>query len=628
MAKISEDYVRDGYVPKDGSSFVKGARQLLGLDIPEEGVNKGTGQITTFRQLGFSCKNDNHKPDGWYLPHEVHRVALVLETKNSDESLDNEKWVNELYTNIQVVSSKYRKIVGVLYNGEDIRVFKNVGGCIEEITSGLSDTLQNVSYYCKLFDIEKLPKELIYNVTTRINNNLHFRFGIQDLQQRMVFTASALVAQRYNPINGLQKLKGMGYSAFHNWIFSALSKAIEQDKRQNIKLEILLEEYSSIKMAINEDQIAIDGFIDDVCQIANLVNSDNWNGEDVMAIFFNEFNRYRKKSEAGQILTPDHITSFMYRLLEVNQNDRVLDAACGSGSFLVKSMCNMIKEAGGVSSAKAEKIKSEQLYGIEMYRKMFALACANMMIHKDGKTNLAQMDARSKEAMEWIKSKEITKVMMNPPYERKYGCMQIVENVLNSVPVNTLCAFIMPDKKLEKNYKDKKYTNKLLKNNTLLKIIKLPENLFFGVGVTTSIFIFKAGIPQNNKNIIGYYIEDDGLETVKNKGRQDVRNKWDEIEDYWIQAIRDGDDNEYHTKQIIKPSEHLSYQMPEKKFAIYTEDFLKTSMDYFMFKDGIDANELKKTVLLRTMYSSKLECTDDSIKISLNLRDGGEDGLY
>ena len=40
--------------------------------------------------------------------------------------------------------------------------------------------------------------------------------------------------------------------------------------------------------------------------------------------------------------TPDHITSFMYRLIDVDQNDRILDAACGSGAFLVKSMCNMI----------------------------------------------------------------------------------------------------------------------------------------------------------------------------------------------------------------------------------------------------------------------------------------------
>lgn len=143
----------------------------------------------------------------------------------------------------------------------------------------------------------------------------------------------------------------------------------------------------------------------------------------------------------------------MYRLIDVNMNDRVLDATCGSGTFLVKSMCNMIREAGGSNTSKAKQIKSEQLFGIEMYREVYALACANMMIHKDGKTNLVQMDATSAEATEWIRKQKITKVLMNPPYERRYGCATIVGNVLDSVPAGTKCAFILPDKKMEKESK-------------------------------------------------------------------------------------------------------------------------------------------------------------------------------
>lgn len=48
----------------------------------------------------------------------------------------------------------------------------------------------------------------------------------------------------------------------------------------------------------------------------------------------------------------------MYRLINVDKDDCVLDAACGSGAFLVKAMCNMIKEAGGVKTNKAKDIKS------------------------------------------------------------------------------------------------------------------------------------------------------------------------------------------------------------------------------------------------------------------------------
>lgn len=74
-----------------------------------------------------------------------------------------------------------------------------------------------------------------------------------------------------------------------------------------------------------------------------------------------------------------------------------------------------------------------------------------MLIHKDGKTNLRQLDTRCEEAKEWIESIGITKILMNPPFEEKYGCMKIVTNVLDGVPVGTRCAFILPDKKLEKH---------------------------------------------------------------------------------------------------------------------------------------------------------------------------------
>ena len=585
------------------------AREILGFNENEEGIKQGAGQVTTFNQLGFTGISD--KPDGWYLPDDASKVAIILETKSELEDISKEKWVDELFKNTDIIDSKYSKIIGILYNGVDIRVFKNK----VELTN-VSKKLEDKKYYLGLFNKDKLDKNHIYEVTQRINNSLHFKFGMTDLQDRMIFTACALVAQRYNPKNGLQRLKDMNYSTFHNWIYSALSKAIEDDKKQNAKLNVLLEEYSAVRMSITEDQAAINEFIDNVCEIADLVNSDHWNGEDVMAIFFNEFSRYAGKTSDGQVFTPEHIASFMYRLIGVNMNDKVLDATCGSGTFLTISMSNMIKEAGGTNTNKAKDIMSNQLYGIEFDPQIYALACANMLIHKDGKTNLEQCDTRDNYACNWIKNKGITKVLMNPPYERKYGCMKIVKNVLDSVPKGTKCAFILPDKKLEKDG-----GKKLLKYHTVTHIIKLPENLFFGVGITTSIFVFETGIAQGTRNIKGYYIEEDGLETVKNKGRQDIKNKWEDIENYWIKAIQDDNDYKYNTRQLINPKEHLSYQMPEKPFEIYEEDFVKTMMDYEMFKRGINVKDFNEKLLQKVLYSSEVVESEEGISFIFK---GGE----
>lgn len=566
---LTEDVVRDN------------AGKILGFEN-EKGIQSGVGQLTTFNQLGFRGVND--KPDGWYLPDNFEDTAIILETKNSDQVLQN--YLYELEKNCNVVLTKYKKVVGILYNGYEVIVTKNN----EMIDS--SEKLESKEYYLSLFIVNKIDKQKIYSLSKKINDCLHVEFGIKNLYHRMIFTACALVAKRY----GASLIKGMNYQTFHTSIHSTLAKSLEDSRRQNQKLDILLDVYSEIKMNSSDNQEAIDNFIEWVTEISECLNSDYWNGEDVMGIFFNEFNRYKKKSESGQVFTPEHITSFMYRIIDVHQDDKVLDAACGSGGFLVKSMSKMIQEAGGVQTEKAKKIKMSQLFGIEFDREIYALACANMLIHKDGKTNLEQLDSRTLKAAEWIRSKGITKVLMNPPFERKYGCLKIVENVLDSVPAHTMCAFILPDKKLEKDKSDS-----ILKHHQLQKIIKLPEKVF-SEGVTASVFVFESGIPQNEKEIFACYIEDDGLETVKNQGRHDIKDRWQEIEDRFVDVVhkQSGD----KSIQWIKPSEHLSYQMPEKEFEIFEQDFTKTMMDYMMYEDGIDVKDFYDNLIEKVMYSS------------------------
>ena len=591
------------------------AGKILGFDKDENNVKSGVGQLTTFNQLGIKGDGKDKKPDGWYLPKDKGAIAVILETKNSNEDIGKKKWIDEIKQNCQIViDAGYTHVIGLLHNGYKTTGFKN------NTPIDVPNELQNKDFYFKLFTDESIDKELIYKLTKRINDCLHTEFGIKNLYHRMIFTACALVAKRY----GASLTKGMNYETFRTCVKSTLKNELDKSIQENQKLNYLIQVYESIDIKFTEHQKAIDDIINWVGEISNCLNSNKWRGEDVMGIFFNEFNRYKKKSEQGQVFTPDHITSFMYRLINVNQSDYVGDFACGSGAFLVKAMSNMIEEAGGVDTKKASKIKKEQLFGIEKDKEIYALACANMLIHKDGKTNLEHLDTRYEEACEWIKSKPITKVLMNPPFESKYGCIDIVKNTLDNVKRGTDCAFILPDKKLEKVSPTK--VKKILEKHSLKMIIKLPEAIFSGT--TTSIFVFKTGEPQNGQEIFGCYIEDDGLETVKNQGRHDVKGKWQAIEDYWINSIRKLRDEKYNTAQWITPpvtkeikkgnQSPLSYQMPEKPFEISKEDFIKTAMDYLMFKNDIDVNEFGEKFLKSALYSSNIEEKNNQICISLD----------
>lgn len=615
MVNLDEDDVRDN------------SKIVLGFDDNEDGVKQGTGQIKTFNQLGLKGDDKNKKPDGWYLPNDKTKVAIIFEAKSTKEDIYNPAWIEEITRNVRIAARKYKRIIGILYNGKEQYVIKYDGTTMnnsEEIikVDDIAKVLQHKSYYLALFNENKIDKKKIYELTKKINDCLHFKFGIKNLYHRMIFTACALVAKRFDA----KLIKGQSYLGMKSEIEATLQKQETDSKEEKGKIDFLLEVYREIKMNNPDNQEAINDFIEWVSEISDCVNSDYWNGEDVMGIFFNEFNRYKAKSESGQVFTPDHITSFMYRLIDVNMHDRVLDATCGSGAFLVKAMCNMIKESGGVNSSSYKSITKKQLFGIEFDREIFALACANMLIHKDGKTNIEHMDTREEVACDWMKSKCITKVLMNPPYEHKNGCIDIVQNVLDSVaydpqnpetPRHILCAFILPDKKLEKDGKNKRYGNKLLEKHCLKTIIKLPENLFFRVGVTTSIFIFESGKPQSGQNIIGYYIEDDGLITVKNQGRQDIRGKWLEIENYWVKAIHDGVDDMYKTRQVINPHEHLSYQMPKKPFELFEEDFIRSMMDYEMYKKDIDPKEFGESLLSKVLYNSEVTENEDDIIITI-----------
>ena len=584
------------------------ARILLNLTNNEDKTKSGVGQLTSFSSLdNYYFKGISKRPDGWYFPNDIQKTAIILETKASNELLD-EKNENQIKEYIKITQRKYKKVVGILYNSNEAIVYKN------DVVYSATNQLFDKNYYLKLFNNIQIDIDKIQSCTININEILHHKFVMQNLTQRMIFTACALVADRKGA--NLENLKKLSFSVLKSQIIEILEKSYSEEMRSNEKLKIIKEQYQKITCDKENDINAIGDFIDNVIQISKYIQSNDWQGEDVMAIFFNEFNRYLpKKPDYGQVFTPDNVVSLMYRLIEANYKDRILDAACGSGAFLVKAMGNMTREVGGIANDKeVKKIQNEKLFGVEISKDLFTLACANMLIHKDGKTNLIQADSRDKEVCDWIKSKNITKVLMNPPYEKKYGVMEIVENVLNNVSEGAMCAFLLPDNKLEIS---RKTVERWLKKHSLLKIIKLPDNTFTGkASVNVSIFIFKAHEPQKEKEIFACWIKEDGLETVKNKGRQDIKGKWkNELEDYWYNIIYKQSGNE--TCQWLKPSENLSYKMPETPFEISENDFRKVVLDYMLFERGIDKKEFEKTILEKVLYESDIIVEDKTIKITL-----------
>ena len=231
---LTEDEVRDN------------DKKILGFDnVLEQNVQQGTGQLTTFNQLGFKGVSD--KPDGWYIPENKNAVAIILEAKKSDVDIDTSKCVDEIKKNCKVLmDAGYKKIVGILHNGYKTRGFYN------NEPLDIPNEIQHKKFYIDLINEQGIPTQKIYDTTRSINNNLHVNFGVKNLYHRMIFTACALVAQRYGA--RLEKLKYCEFSLLHTQILNTIHKSLEDSKQQNMKLHILEEVYAKIDMNYSENQ--------------------------------------------------------------------------------------------------------------------------------------------------------------------------------------------------------------------------------------------------------------------------------------------------------------------------------------------------------------------------------------
>jgi type I restriction enzyme M protein len=159
------------------------------------------------------------------LPNEKSFPAIILEAKSEKTTLQKSH-INELLKILtSVVETKYKNHIGILYNGNLVKIYKN-----GRFSKRRKRTKKQRVLPKHIFTENKIDTSKIYTLTARINNNLHFNFGIKNLYHRMIFTACALVAKRYGSV----LIKGMNYTTFHTSIHTTLAKSFEEARKQNL----------------------------------------------------------------------------------------------------------------------------------------------------------------------------------------------------------------------------------------------------------------------------------------------------------------------------------------------------------------------------------------------------------
>ncbi len=252
---------------------------------------------------------------------------------------------------------------------------------------------------------------------------------------------------------------------------------------------------------------------------------------DIMGEMYSEFLKYAlgDGKEIGIVLTPPYVTKMMTTLLNVDKDSKVMDLATGSAGFLISAMELMIQNVEGIYGKKTseannaiEKIKKNQLLGVELNAEMFTLAATNMILRGDGSSNIQKGNTFSTPEELYTKF-NANKLLLNPPFSYDENGMPFIAFGLDKMEKGGLGAIIIQDSAGSGKATN---TNKsILKKHTLKASIKMPTDLFQPMaGVQTSVYIFEAYKPHDYENTVKFI-------DFRNDGYKRTRRSLQEIDE-------------------------------------------------------------------------------------------------
>ena len=307
---------------------------------------------------------------------------------------------------------------------------------------------------------------------------------------------------------------------------------------------------------------------------------------DALGVFYHEFIKYSggDGSGLGIVLTPQHLTEFMCNLAGVNKNSRVVDICCGSGSFLVTAMSMMFKDA---NPEEVERIREDGLYGVEFDDELYTLAVANMIIRKDGKSNIEHGDCFKPEIVRKLKSKNINIGLINPPYSQDDVVeLEFVEHLLDILAVNGTGVVVVPMScAIGTKFKDVR--KRLFQKHTLDAVFSMPDDIFYPTGTNVCVMVWKAHCPHDsNRETFFGYCKDDGFVKRKKLGRVDAYDKWSTIEERWLNLYRykDVEDGLSARHKVTDEDEWLCEAYMKTDYSkLGQDDFQQTVNDYLAY---------------------------------------------
>lgn len=518
------------------------------------------------KSYGFVSKNKTGNkgyPD-FFLDDTERDFIIIVEAKALKHS-DAEEEVRWYMENNTI----NKTIVGIAVSGQEINQIKvsyyyKIRGEKEIVKFQVKDKLLSVDNIEKALQKrvngETISDEELIKVIKELNKKFNLNNRVRSTDRSLFFSGLIIALtnnnfrQTFEAIEApseeeVAKIDATILEAYN--LNEAILTAIE--KQISIKVNNLSKEYvwkdkfsfiRNIDYSLGEYKEIIKTIRDKV-----YIPFKNEEKQDILGKAYKIFlARGGKAEDKNIILTPDHIKELMVKLARLTVDDVVLDTCMGSGGFLMEAMeviTHMLKD----DEQRINNVYEKQLIGFEIDSVLFALACSNMYLHGDGRSNLLYRSSllhsdsngtivnnKDQVLYKYIKELKPTKCIINPPYELD-SPIKFTEQALKYIEDNGKLIIIMPTPTLNKHKSD--LTQGILEIAKLDFVIKMPYNLFNEQGrtVNTSIFGFTKTPHQPNDEVLFVNMKEDGFESIQHKGRVDVNNIWNDLENKILDIV-------------------------------------------------------------------------------------------
>lgn len=528
---------------------------------------------------------------------EDSETAVLVETKRRFTNADKDQLF--AYVALEQELNPETNIVAILANTENdlIKVWMFANNEAESVE--LSDTrLKSFDEYKFYFVPQNInDRTAVLENTSKLNKLLHDNGIPEKLRSQFVGTCLLALKEKL-------KFKGLSTAQINAGINEILASMLHNSLDRATKLSLLktkiLESQSVSSLRADEYQKILLFIKKNILPYINEYTSE---GHDILSYFFTTFNKYVAREDKNQAFTPNHIAHFMCKVAGIYLNTRVLDPTCGSGTFLVQAMSQILKECE--TAGEKKHVKEHQIYGIEFDENVYGLATTNMLIHGDGNSNIQSGSCFDKK--QWIESANINLVLMNPPYNasknqvpRSYAHLYgnkstdptkgfgFVHYIANTVGHGRLLTLLPMACALTSSAIITDLKRKMLQNHTLDAVFSLPPDMFYpGASAVAVCMVFNLGQPHpsNFETFFGYFRED-GLEKRKGVGRVDINELWDNIESEWLSLYRHRSDvpGKSVNKIVSATDEWCAEAYMETDYSILSDDnFIEVMKSYAAF---------------------------------------------